>query len=142
MVVILAIQVAIVIAAILVPKPRATVSSTNPQTSTPVVVESAEVRLAKHLKARGAKMYGTYWCGVCTAQKQLFGTEAFSQVDYIECDPRGLNPQPDLCSTSRINAYPTWEIGGQLYVGGFNLDSLADLSNYSGPRNFTAVTPW
>ncbi len=72
----------------------------------------------------------------------MFGTEAFSQVTYIECDPRGTNPQPSLCSTSGIRAYPTWEIGGQLYVGGFYLEDLADMSNYSGSRNFTNSSAW
>ncbi|MFM7713642.1 MAG: hypothetical protein ACKO7A_13315, partial [Microcystis sp.] len=36
----------------------------------------AEIALAKHLKAIGAKEYGAFWCPHCYDQKQLFGKEA------------------------------------------------------------------
>lgn len=98
----------------------------------------ANVALAQHLSDTGAKMYGAFWCGHCLDQKQLFGQEAVKELTYIECDPNGKNPQPNLCQAANIEGYPTWEINGQLYSGLLSLQELADLSNYTGPRNFQA----
>lgn len=96
----------------------------------------ANIALAKHLTEVGAKMYGAYWCGHCQDQKQLFGKEAVQELNYIECDPKGKNPQPNLCQSAKIKGYPTWEVNGQFYQGVQSLDQLAQLSGYSGPRNF------
>ncbi|MBD2102971.1 vitamin K epoxide reductase family protein [Leptolyngbya sp. FACHB-261] len=90
-------------------------------------------QLAQHLTQTGAKMYGAYWCPHCLEQKALFG-EAAKQLDYVECDPNGENPRPQLCQAKNIQGYPTWEIKGQMIEGSQPLDKLADLSNYSGPR--------
>jgi hypothetical protein len=97
---------------------------------------SSEVALAKHLNRIRAKLYGTYWCPSCNMQKKLFGDEAFSQINYIECDLKGKNARPDLCRIAKISGYPTWEIKGQLYPGMRSLQELAELSGYSGDRNF------
>lgn len=101
----------------------------------------AETALANHLKQIDAKMYGAYWCPHCHEQKQLFGKTAFSQVTYVECDPGGVNPQPDLCKTVGIRNYPTWEINGQLHPGTKDLPTLAQLSGYQGPQNFQNTLP-
>ena len=98
---------------------------------------TAEVALAQHLTQQGVKMYGAFWCPHCQNQKQLFGKEASSQIDYVECDPTGKNPRPDLCKASGIQGFPTWEIEGKLYQGEKTLTELADLSGYQGDRNFT-----
>jgi protein-disulfide isomerase len=104
------------------------------QTSSSAV--AAKVALASHLKQVGAKFYGTYWCPYCSKQKEMFGKEAFSQLNYIECDPKGTNPRPDLCQKANINGFPTWEINGQQYGGVQSLEQLADLSRYKGDRHF------
>lgn len=106
----------------------------------PVVVAAtptitAEMALAMHLRKVGAKMYGTYWCSSCNHQKDKFG-QAAQYLTYIECDPRGTNARPDLCSQANISAYPTWEINGQYYVGSYPLEALADVSGYQGSREF------
>ncbi|MGF1603026.1 MAG: hypothetical protein ACFCU8_13590 [Thermosynechococcaceae cyanobacterium] len=44
----------------------------------------AEIKLAKHLKAQGAKLYGTYWSFHSYQQIELFGIEAFEYVRYRE----------------------------------------------------------
>ncbi|HAA28870.1 MAG TPA: hypothetical protein DCE56_15775 [Cyanobacteria bacterium UBA8553] len=115
-------------------KPSAPTSAapkqTRPSTVTP------EVALATHLKKIGAKFYGTYWCPYCTQQKDLFGTQAFRQINYIECDEKGKNARPDLCIKANISGFPTWEIKGKLYSGLQSLQALADLSGYQGDRNF------
>jgi len=100
-------------------------------TSTP-----AKIALAKHLKAAGVKMYGAFWCSHCQDQKKLFGKEAVAELNYIECDPNGKNPQPALCRTAGVQSYPTWEVKGQLYPGVQGLEQLAELSEYTGDRNF------
>lgn len=97
---------------------------------------SAEMALAQHLSNKGAKMYGAYWCGYCKKQKELFGEQALSKINYIECDARGKNPQVNLCRNAKITGFPTWEINGKMYPGMRSLNDLATLSGYSGSRNF------
>jgi hypothetical protein len=87
------------------------------------------LELATYLTQSGVKMYGAYWCGHCQHQKEAFGS-AFSQINYIECDPKGKNPRPKLCEQARIQGYPTWEIKGKLYPGVQSLQNLAVLSGY------------
>ncbi|MBE9046286.1 vitamin K epoxide reductase family protein [Pleurocapsales cyanobacterium LEGE 10410] len=96
----------------------------------------AEVGLAEHLTAIGAKKYGAFWCPHCYEQKQLFGKEAFSKIDYIECDPQGKNPQRDACLAAGIQSFPTWEINGEFYPGTKSPAELAELSDYQGNQEF------
>lgn len=100
-----------------------------------------EIALAEHLNQMGAKMYGAFWCPHCYEQKQLFGQQAFAKINYVECDPRGVDPQPETCKTADIKSYPTWEINGELYRGTQSLNRLAELSNYQGPKNFKYQLP-
>ncbi|PSF32953.1 hypothetical protein C7H19_21025 [Aphanothece hegewaldii CCALA 016] len=97
---------------------------------------TAEIALAQHLKQVGAKMYGAFWCPHCHDQKQLFGKEAVAQINYIECDPRGKDPKPELCQAAKIQGFPSWEIKGKFYQGTQSLEQLANLSAYQGQRNF------
>lgn len=96
----------------------------------------AEIALAKHLTAIGAKKYGAFWCPHCYEQKQLLGKEAFDEIDYVECDPQGKNPQREACMAAGIQSYPTWEINGEFYPGTKTPEELAELSEYQGDRNF------
>lgn len=96
----------------------------------------AEIGLAKHLQKLQVKMYGAFWCPYCTKQKELFGKQAFTNIQYIECDPRGTNARPDLCRKAGVRAFPTWEIKGKKYEGMLTLQQLAAISDYRGQRNF------
>ncbi len=97
----------------------------------------AEMALAKHLSKTGAKMYGAFWCGHCANQKELFGKEAFTKVKYIECDAKGTNAQPKLCTQARIKGFPTWKFkNGKQIEGTATLAALAEASGYKGDRNF------
>ncbi|CAA9336435.1 Vitamin K epoxide reductase [uncultured Microcoleus sp.] len=98
----------------------------------------AEIGLARHLRQIGAKEYSAYWCPHCHDQKMLFGKEAAAIIDYVECDPRGQNSRAEICKAAAANVkgFPTWEIKGQFYSGTQSLQKLADLSGYTGPRNF------
>lgn len=113
------------------------------QESPPITTESGpyEIALATHLQRINAKMYGAYWCPHCHAQQALFGKEAFTAINYIECAPRGKDAQPDLCKAANIKAYPTWIIRGKYYTGTQSLEKLAILSGYKGPRNFGPLVP-
>lgn len=86
-------------------------------------------KLAKYLTNQGAVIYGAYWCPHCADQKELFG-KAFSLVNYVECDPKGENPNPKLCNEKGIKLYPTWEIKGKRYEGVLSLDQLAALTGF------------
>jgi uncharacterized membrane protein/glutaredoxin len=97
----------------------------------------AELQLAQHLKEVGATMYGAWWCPHCHDQKELFGRPAAKVFPYVECAADGQNPQPELCrSKEGVKGFPTWEINGEFYSGTQTLDTLADLSDYQGPRDF------
>ncbi|WP_449416523.1 glutaredoxin family protein [Phormidium nigroviride] len=108
------------------------------QEAPPITTNSGpdEMALAAHLQSLKVKMYGAYWCPYCHAQEELFGKEAFAMIEYIECDPKGKNAQPNLCRDANITGYPTWEINGQFYRGMQFLDELANASGYRGSRNF------
>ncbi|MGL5065252.1 MAG: hypothetical protein ACRC62_35225 [Microcoleus sp.] len=111
--------------------------------SPPITTESGpnEIALATHLQRINARMYGAYWCPHCHAQQALFGKEAFTTINYIECAPRGKDAQPNLCKAANIKAYPTWIIRGKYYTGTQSLEKLAILSGYKGPRNFGPPVP-
>jgi hypothetical protein len=100
-----------------------------------------QIALAAHLQRINARMYGAYWCPHCHSQQELFGKEAFTVLNYIECDPRGKDARPDLCKAANIKAYPSWEIRGKYYMGTQSLEKLAILSGYKGPRNFQPPVP-
>src|SRR5216684_102809 len=63
---------------------------------------------AQCLKAKGARMYGAWWCPHCAEQKEMFGF-AFQYVNYTECSPEGLKTMNDLCKQAGIKGYPTWQ---------------------------------
>lgn len=101
---------------------------------------SYEMRLADHLSATGAKMYGAYWCPHCATQKDDFGG-AVNHIPYIECDSEGFDAQPELCQAEGIEAYPTWVIGGDRYLGTQTLGKLARLSGFEQPAVKDEVSP-
>ena len=102
---------------------------------------AAEIALAEHLAAIGAKKYGAWWCPHCHAQQALFGAEAFEKVTYVECDPEGQDSQTEVCQAAGVEGFPSWEINGQLYPGIQQLPTLAQISAYSGPTDFTNQLP-
>ncbi|MBV9388370.1 MAG: vitamin K epoxide reductase family protein [Chroococcidiopsidaceae cyanobacterium CP_BM_ER_R8_30] len=95
----------------------------------------AEIALAKHLQKIGAKEYIAWWCPHCHEQKQLFGKEAYREINSIDCASSGVSPRPE-CQAAHVESYPTWEINGKSYEGVQSLDQLAEISGYTGPRDF------
>ena len=88
---------------------HSTVTATVGETGSSITTTSsaAEIELAKHLTQINAKVYTAYTCPHCYQQKQLFGQEAFSIINNIECHPRGRNAQPQVCHSAGIRAVPT-----------------------------------
>lgn len=95
--------------------------------SVPPVTQASSARavaVAKALRAKGAKMYGAYWCSHCLSQKQLLGKEAMQFVDYVECAKDGDSSRAVLCEANKVPGYPTWEVGGRLYPGEMDIAEL------------------
>jgi hypothetical protein len=110
----------------------------NPTTPPPadpaaieVEVEKADqntAELAACLSQKGAVMYGAYWCPHCQDQKDLFG-QSFDLINYQECDAKGENGNPEVCTREDIKGYPTWKIPGQPALEGTqSLDKLAQIA--------------
>lgn len=98
----------------------------------------AEVELAKYLTDKGAKMYGSYLCTHCFEQKQLFGKQAWSKVNYVECTAGATEhkSEPEVCKQAGVTGFPTWLVDGKLDPGAKKLAKLAKLSGYTGDTNF------
>jgi len=63
---------------------------------------------AKCVTAKGAEMYGAWWCPHCADQKELFGY-AFQYINYIECSPPGQRTINETCKQAGIKNFPTWQ---------------------------------
>ncbi|PPJ61643.1 vitamin K epoxide reductase family protein [Cuspidothrix issatschenkoi] len=99
----------------------------------------AEIALAQHLVKAGAKEYVAYWCPHCHEQKLLFGKEAYKIISDnigVECAGNSPKGKPELCTAANIQGFPTWIINGKSYSGVQNLDELAKITGYTGPKNF------
>src|SRR3989344_5667561 len=61
--------------------------------------------LASCLKEKGIKEYGAFWCPNCAKQQKMFGSSydiIKKRRVYVECDPRGEDPQSQLCLTKNV----------------------------------------
>ncbi|MBM3271643.1 MAG: vitamin K epoxide reductase family protein [Candidatus Sericytochromatia bacterium] len=126
----------------------------------------AEIALARSLAERGSVMYGGFDCPHCVQQKLLFGKEAWKIVPYFECDPRSPQANEQACDDARVAQYPTWvlamppedyrilkvpEEGKPIpeltpvpiedlvlnkFEGVQDLEDLANITDYMGPREF------
>jgi len=92
------------------------------------------IELAKQLKDKDITMYGTYWCPHCSRQKELFGIEAWSLINYVECSPQGYNFKGEkMCKN--IDGYPSFEFkdkGGKgvTFSGERDLEYIAQQINF------------
>ena len=87
-------------------------------------------KLADFMTSQGAVLYGAYWCPHCQEQKKIFG-DAIKKINYVECDSRGPNANPDECRGQNIKSYPTWIYQGQQYVGTQSLSQLAKIVGFT-----------
>jgi hypothetical protein len=72
---------------------------------------------AQCLGAKGAKMYGAYWCPHCAEQKELFGS-SFQFAPYVECGIKGSHDQAQICTDAGVKRFPTWTFADGARVEG------------------------
>ena len=88
------------------------------------------IALAKYLKDNGVVKYSAYWCPNCLDQSELFGKEAYKELNVVECARDGKNSQTQLCIDKKIEGFPSWEINGKIIIGVRTLKQLSELTGY------------
>ena len=65
----------------------------NNQRELTVTSESTmeSIELAKYLKGKGVVKYSAYWCPNCLNQSELFGKQAYRELNVVECARDGIN---------------------------------------------------
>ena len=89
------------------------------------------IELAKYLNDNGVVKYSAYWCPNCLSQSELFGKQAYKELNVVECARDGINSQAQLCIDKKIKGFPTWEINGKLFLGVLSLRELSKLTGYN-----------
>lgn len=93
------------------------------------------IALAAFLTKKNVRMYGAFWCPHCARQKELFGKQAWSLIDYQECAAQGYQGQPTVCLAAAVDGYPAWKMGKkELLSGERPLAELAEAVGFSGFR--------
>lgn len=95
-----------------------------PMAQPPAPVPRSDSNVLQQLIDAGATFYGASWCGF--TKKQL------AELNITEADPRGLDyvdcdNQEELCQQKGIEAFPTWQLNGQLFPGYYPPAKLAEL---------------
>ena len=88
------------------------------------------IKFAKYLKDSGVIKYSAYWCPNCLNQSELFGKQAYKELNVVECARDGINSQTQLCIDKKIKGFPTWEINGKLILGVLSLKELSKLTGF------------
>ena len=88
------------------------------------------IALAKYLKNNGVVKYSAYWCPNCLDQSELFGKDAYNELNVVECARDGKNSQTKLCIDKKIEGFPSWEINGNIIIGVQPLQELAELTGF------------
>ncbi len=88
------------------------------------------IELAKYLKDNGVVKYSAYWCPNCLNQSELFGKQAYRELNVVECARDGINSKTQLCIDKKIKGFPTWEINGKLILGVLSLKELSKLTGF------------
>ena len=107
-------------------------SHLNNQKELIVTSESTQesIEFAKYLKENGVVKYSAYWCPNCLNQSELFGKQAYKELNVVECSRDGKNSQTQLCIDKKIKGFPSWEINGRIILGVLTLEELSDLTGY------------
>ena len=88
------------------------------------------ISLAKYLKDYGVVKYSAYWCPNCLNQGELFGKQAYKELNVVECARDGKNSQTQLCIDKNIQGFPSWEINGKIILGVQTLNELSKLTGF------------
>ena len=89
------------------------------------------IAFAKYLKDNGVVKYSAYWCPNCLNQGELFGKQAYKELNVVECARDGKNSQTQLCIDKEVLGFPSWEINGKIIIGVQSLEDLYKLTGYS-----------
>jgi len=88
------------------------------------------ITFAKYLNENGVVKYSAYWCPNCLYQGELFGKQAYNELNVVECARDGKNSQTQLCIDKNIQGFPSWEINGKIILGVKTLKELSKLTGY------------
>ena len=88
------------------------------------------IKFAKYLKDSGVIKYSAYWCSNCLYQSELFGKQAYKELNVVECANDGKKSQTQLCIDKKIEGFPSWEINGKIILGVLTLKELSKLTGY------------
>ena len=88
------------------------------------------IKFAKYLKDNGVVKYSAYWCPNCVNQSELFGKQAYKELNVVECAYDAKNSQTQLCIDKKIQGFPSWEINGKIILGVLTLRELSKLTGY------------
>ena len=88
------------------------------------------IEFAKYLKDNGVVKYSAYWCPNCLYQGELFGKQAYKELNVVECARDGKKSQTQLCIDKKIKGFPSWEIDGKIILGVQTLEELSKLTGY------------
>jgi hypothetical protein len=91
-------------------------------------VQETKLGFADCLTSQGAVLYGAYWDSSTKKQKDYFGIDV-AKINYIECGvPNDFRAQAGICEEAGIQAYPTWIVKNEKYMGIQELKQLATLT--------------
>ena len=107
-------------------------SHLNNQKELIVTSESTKetIMFAKYLKDNVVVKYSAYWCPNCLNQGELFGKQAYKELNVVECARDGKKSQTQLCIDKNIQGFPSWEINRNIIIGVQTLKELSNLSGY------------
>ena len=111
-----------------------TVNSSHLKNQNELLVSSESTKesisFAMFLNDNGVVKYSAYWCPNCLNQSELFGKQAYRELNVVECARDGINSQTQLCIDKKIKGFPTWEINGELILGVLSLKELSKLTEF------------
>ena len=88
------------------------------------------IEFAKFLRDNGVVKYSAYWCPNCLNQGELFGKQAYNELNVVECSRDGKKSQTQLCIDKNIQGFPSWEINGKIILGVKTIEELSKLTGY------------
>ena len=78
-----------------------TVNSSHLNNQKEIIVTSEStketIEFAKYLKDKGVVKYSAYWCPNCLNQSEIFGKQAYKELNVIQCARDGKNSKTQLC---------------------------------------------
>ena len=87
-----------------------------------LIGEDTDIDFAKCLSLKEVKFYGSETCNDCRKQQKIFGKEAFSYINYIDCSKSSVK-------CYELERIPAWEVKGIFYYGTKTRDELKILSS-------------